>query len=118
MSRSSFLLLLPLLVACGTGASGLPLDKTLAELDEDEWTQLCEWTEEEYGSEEVDCGDGTTVSVGTVDECVTESMTYYGECSTTVETMEACITLLAEDPCSSDLPQECASLLACAFANF
>lgn len=118
MTRTPLLLLLPLLAACGMGESGLPLDKTLGELDEDEWTQMCEWGDEQYGSTEVDCGDGTTVDMGTVDECVTESMTYYDECSSTVESMEACISAIAEDPCSSDLPAECTGILACAFANF
>ena len=115
---SRFFLLLPLLAACATGESGLPLDKTLAELDEDEWTQMCEWGNDQYEDAEIDCGDGTTVEMGSVDECVTESMTYYGECSVTVESMEACVTAIADDPCSSDLPPECTGVLACAFANF
>jgi hypothetical protein len=117
MTRS-LLLLLPLLLACGKGESGLPLDKTLAELDESEWEQLCEWGNAQYEEAEVDCGDGVTVSVGTVDECVEESLAYYGECSSTVESMEACVGAIAEDPCSSELPAECTGILACAFANF
>lgn len=105
------------LAACGGSGSGLSKSATLSELSEDDWNQLCEWSADQMPTEAVECDDGTTVDPGTVEDCVTSSMKFYGSCDATVEEYEECIQVVGEDVCSSDLPAECAWAIACAFSS-
>lgn len=119
----SALLCAGLTAACGgSDGSGVSRSKSLASLNDDEITDLCEYV---AGGEmrTITCDDGSTVTLEatTVAECVTEQQAAPTTCDATVGDVEDCHDdtedLSDEELCDglASLPASCLPLLACAF---
>lgn len=101
----------------GEGPSGLEGDLDLGDLQLGDWEALCAWSVDVLGGGGAvhDCGDGDTVEVGTVEECLGDASLYEG-CRVTVREMEACVVALSEDPCG-DPPGACLAVASCAMGG-
>lgn len=94
-----------LLLACG------PSDDTrLADLSEEEATQLCD--RYSYDAHVVECDDGSSFEIGASDDqsCVDRLLDTPVTCQATVADARACYDIvLNEDPCTpvTELPVEC-----------
>jgi hypothetical protein len=116
------------LLACGGGSggpggSGVSSNKKVVDLSASELQELCEYFSslKEQPEREVDCGGGSTTTVGInpedvqaeVDDCVTDAPTN-AACPLTVGQAEACTEAIEgrsdAELCSGDLeiPAECA----------
>jgi hypothetical protein len=116
------------LLSCGggsgdTGGSGVASGKKVVDLSATELQDLCEYFSslKEQPEREVDCGDGSTTSVGInpedvqaeVDDCIADAPSS-AECPLTVGQSEACIEAIegrSDDELCSDeieIPAECA----------
>lgn len=98
----------------GSGGSGVDASKPITQLTASEVMQFCEWSVEEQGGAgtTTDCGDGVTVTVDTVQECVDGYGGFTSDCTTTVGQVEDCIEAIAADPCSFG-GAACAPLFDC-----
>jgi hypothetical protein len=107
------------LLACGgedTGFSGVRLDARVGALSRDEMRQMCTWVIERQGGENAmyDCGNGTTVTLDTIDECVA-GQGDYADCSMTVAEMESCVLDVGVNPCRAPETPSCQPLGECLF---
>ncbi|NUP06806.1 MAG: hypothetical protein HOW73_12200 [Polyangiaceae bacterium] len=88
-------------------------DATIGSLTAEDQRTFCEWLiAEEGGPGTVKEGDGFTITVGTVDGCVSDFDALDPGCTATVAQGETCIVQFAADLCAVDLPA-CAELNAC-----
>jgi hypothetical protein len=100
----------------GGGSSGVDSTKQIKDLSADERMSECEWGVAEQGGagKMTNCGNGLTVTVKPVADCVTQMGVYamHG-CTATVAQLEACTTALGANAC--DLSNSaCAPIFACA----
>lgn len=119
LSGLSMLLLAAILAACGgdeTGFSGVSLHERVGALSMAEMRELCTWVIEQQGGEGAmhDCGNGNSVTLDTIDECVAEQGDY-ADCSMTVAQMESCVLDVGGDPCRAPQTASCQPLGACLF---
>ncbi len=107
----------------GVGGSGVGSNKRVVELNASELLELCEYFSsiKEQPEREIDCGNGSTTTVGInpedvqaeVDDCVADAPTN-ASCPLTVGQAEGCIEALEgrtdAELCSDDfvIPEECA----------
>ncbi len=99
----------------GGGSSGVDRDTSLTDLTAAEVMDICEWAVAEGGGPgaETDCGDGVTVTNGTVAECVEDYPSEVSsDCTATVADVEDCFEAMNGDPCSFEHP-ECEPLFSC-----
>ena len=93
----------------------LPVDegRFLDELVGAEWRELCAWMiEVQGGPQEVDCGEGVSIRVDTVEEC--SAREEFPHCP--VELLAACVGAQAEDLCGP-APAECDTFYACVYGE-
>ena len=107
------------LIGCGgveEGFSGAPLDERVGDLSDDDMRKLCAWGAQRQGGENAmfDCGDGVSVTIDTVDECV-EEQTDYAFCDATVQQMEQCVIDAGPNPCNALTTPACEPLYPCWF---
>jgi hypothetical protein len=100
----------------GTGAtsgSGVGRDKTLGQLTDEEIRALCTWAiDAQGGPGERACGlEGGTISVNTVDQCVTGLTGNTSPCQ--VALVEDCMESLHGDACQTFASSACKIYLAC-----
>jgi len=102
--------------ACGGGddadSSGLDPSAPVGTLSQEDATTMCEWSTTTQGGPGTvhECGDGVTVEIESVGECVT-SLADFSDCGLTVGQMEACTLELADNPCG--FGAACAPLFEC-----
>jgi hypothetical protein len=102
---------------CGTpeeGYSGVAPDERVGALSEDEMRELCAWVIGRQGGEGAvhECGNGVTVTLDTIDECVAEQDDY-ASCSLTVAQMEQCVIDAGSNPCRAPSTPSCQPLGQC-----
>lgn len=112
----------------GSGGSGVDDDVALLDITADEAGDVCDYIINLAGPErEIDCGDGTTVTVGNtpqeaeedIADCTADIQQVPSGCEATVGDLEACFEAFAdasdEELCSDDapLPPECAPVAPC-----
>ena len=106
------------LSGCGAeeGYSGVAPHKRVGDLSGDEMRALCTWVIERQGGEGAvhDCGDGVSVRLDTVAECVAEQDDFSG-CSLTVSQLEVCVLDAGPDPCRAPATPTCQPLGECLF---
>jgi hypothetical protein len=105
------------LAACGgvdEGFSGVRLDARVGALSMAEMRDLCAWVIEAQGGEGAmyDCGNGSSVTLDTIDECVAEQGDY-ADCAMTVAQMESCVLDVGADPCRAPQTASCQPLGRC-----
>jgi hypothetical protein len=105
------------LLGCDTteeGYSGVALDQRVGELSEDDMRKLCAWVSGRQGGEGAmhDCGNGNSVTLDTLDECVAEQDDY-AFCSLTVAQIEQCVIDAGPDPCRAPSTPSCQPLGQC-----
>jgi len=114
--RTTIYVLVVAMAACGggSGTSGVDSSKHVNSLSDGEAQTFCEWAVDEQGGAGTvtDCGDGLTITVDTVAECVAKQGNYTSDCAATVADAEACTTAIGNDPCSFG-GNACAALFAC-----
>jgi hypothetical protein len=119
--HKSILLAVLLLGACGgdddggSTSSGVTTTKQLKDLSASEQMQECEWGVAYQGGagHQTMCGDGVTITVSTVSECVTDMMMYASNgCTATVSQLEECTRAIASDPCALG-GDKCSAVFAC-----
>ena len=85
----------------------------LDELSPQDWTEICTWMIEiQGGPHSVECGEGVTITIDTVDECSNRSE--FPHCA--VGLLADCVTAQAEDLCG-DAPAACDTFYACVYAE-
>lgn len=104
--------------SCAACTSGVDPARTLAELTAPEWQAWCGWSISTQGGEGkvTTCDDGS-VTVRTVDDCVSGAAAF-GSCAVTVAEADACTIAMAEDACTGMEAPACAALLACLMGGF
>jgi hypothetical protein len=105
--HKSILIAVLLAGACGgddtADSSGVAQTKQIKDLSGDERMQECEWGVAFQGGagKSTACGDGVTVTVNSVSDCVQDMATYATNgCTATILQLEACTKAVAADPCS------------------
>ncbi|MDH5676337.1 MAG: hypothetical protein OEZ06_29735 [Myxococcales bacterium] len=94
----------------GLGESGLAADQLLSSLGDAEALQLCQWASGLPGvGEEIDCGDGLTVTVEVERQC---QVALLATCEVMVADVEACLLATVEAPCEL-VAAPCDPLFAC-----
>jgi hypothetical protein len=94
------------------GSSGVGSAKYLDELTDNEVQQLCNWSvESQGGAGEYACGDGGSVTVNTVEECIQSLSVATVHCQ--VALAEGCVDSLGGDPCKMMSTQQCADYMTC-----
>ena len=99
------------------GGSGVPAASQLATLSEADRTSLCEYIVEVQGGPGAhECGDGVTVEVPTVAECVMESSMFPAECGITVGQAEDCAEAIGTNQCMPPpaAMEACGPIIDCA----
>lgn len=118
LAVSAMLLAGALLVGCGAeeGYSGVPPDERVGDLSADEMRDLCAWVIGRQGGEGAmyECGNGLSVTLDTVAECVAEQDDY-ASCSLTVAQMEECVIEAGPNPCQAPFTPACQPLGQCQF---
>ena len=114
LTRLVSILVVCVAAGCG-GSSGSGLDSSLELLDlsAGEVEQLCEYVVDvQDGPRTVECGDGVTVELSGVEECVEDFDFLSDDCAATVLDAERCAEDLGADPCALFAPS-CAPLFEC-----
>src|SRR5262245_4554057 len=103
-----FVLLISAL-GCG-GGSGVDGGKYLNELTPDDLAKICQYGVDKQGAPGMkDCGNGTSTTVKTVDECKADTPPHC-----TVSVFEACVESIGGDACKLLSTPECATYIQCA----
>ncbi len=112
----------------GGGGSGVDADVALLDVTAGEAGDVCDYiiNLQEQPERTVDCGDGTTVTVGTtaaqaaedIADCTTDLQAVAADCAATVGDLEACFEDLSSasdaELCSdAPLPAACAPVFPC-----
>jgi hypothetical protein len=120
MKRILVLSFITLLSACGgapTPPSNVDASRKLTSLNANEREEVCAWGVAELGGDgkQYTCN-GDTITIHSVDDCVSGMNHIGAECAATVGELEACTKGQASafKSCSSDLPSECNAVAACA----
>ncbi|MBX3222721.1 MAG: hypothetical protein KF795_19570 [Labilithrix sp.] len=97
----------------GGGRSGLPQDKQVVDLDENERRQLCDWTASIQGGYGVirQCDGGPVPSAPNQQACV--DGVPEADCELTVAEYETCAARFASDACTAFGSAECAPVVMC-----
>ena len=83
----------------------------LDEISPEDWTEICGWMVElQGGPHSVECGDGITVTIDTIQEC--SSRTEFPHCA--VGLLIDCVDAQAEDLCG-DAPAACDTFYTCVY---
>lgn len=106
-----------IMLGCATdpeGFSGAPADQRVGELSAGDMRALCEWVIGRQGGEGAvhDCGNGLTITLDGIDECVAEQDDY-ARCSLTVRQMEECVLDAGDNPCRAPSTPSCEPLGEC-----
>ncbi|HVV88016.1 MAG TPA: hypothetical protein VHE35_33475 [Kofleriaceae bacterium] len=121
-TQSSILLLSILgalaLSACGGddgggSSSGVDTSKKLVDLSASDKQTFCAWRVATEGGEghSTDCGDGITITTGSVAECVSGFDSFSASCTATVGDAEGCVEASAANEC--DPGSACDAIFAC-----
>ena len=93
--------------------TGVDESRYLDELEPSEWELICQWmVEVQGGPHTVECGDGVSVRVDTVEVCVEQDE--FPHCE--VGLLVACVQGQAEDLCA-DAPPACDDFYACVYGT-
>ena len=99
------------LFACGNSSSGVDRSTKLSEATAAEKTQFCEWqTEQSGGARTVQCDANSSVTVKTVEACIS---TWPTTSSCTIGVMEDCYVSVDGDPCNFGVSLACSAALQC-----
>ena len=99
--------------ASENGSFSVDRELFLDELTPQDWTEICTWMVDiQGGPHSVECGDGVTITVDTVEEC--SSRTEFPHCA--VGLLADCVAAQAEDLCG-DAPAACDTFYACVYAQ-
>ena len=104
--------------ACGgdDGGSGVDSSKQIKDLTSDEQMSVCEAGIAAQGGagKMTNCGNGVTITVKTVADCVMQMGTYKMKgCTATVGQLDTCNAAIGADPCSLG-GSACQPIIACA----
>jgi hypothetical protein len=112
----------------GSGGSGVDGDVVLLDITAGEAGDVCDYIVNLGGPErEIDCGDGTTVTVGNdpsevagdIADCTADLQAVPDDCDATVGELESCFEAFADasdaELCDEDapLPPECTPIIPC-----
>jgi hypothetical protein len=128
VSRFALALLVAALSACagksedssgGGSDSGLDSGQRVAELNESEIAELCDWTAAQLGGYGVEheCGDGSSARTqDSQQECVDSSRMTFAQqgCALTIAEFEKCVNALEGDVCNVLTEASCLPLISCA----
>ena len=117
LAVSTLLVAGTVLLGCGTPeevSSGVNPDQRVGALSDDEMRELCAWVIGRQGGEGAmhECGNGVTITLDTIDECVAEQDDY-ASCSLTVAQMEECVIDAGSNPCRAPSTPSCQPLGQC-----
>ena len=99
------------LLACGSSSSGVNRSTKLSEATAADKMQFCEWqTDQSGGARTVECDANSSVTVGSVEACVS-SWPITSSC--TIGIMEDCYVSVEGNPCNFGASPACSAAIQC-----